>query len=158
MFSAAEPSSVSAKLNPLASIEKFFELKNEVKTTPDAHDAASDAFNLFSTSNGPAKISLEEATYEVPLVNRKRPREYYFTSLFFPLVNAFLTSEMTRNDDPDSTPLSSVALRSLKCQHNHGNAEIALQILTIGFQTESSSRNSDPRRVKRGHQEETETE
>jgi hypothetical protein len=36
-------------------------------------------FNLFSTGAGPAKVSITEQTYEVPLVNRCRPREHYFT-------------------------------------------------------------------------------
>lgn len=129
LFTAAEPSSVSAKLNPLASIQQFFDLKKDVKTQTDVNDTAADAFNLFSTSSAPAKISLDEATYEVPLVNRKRPHECYFTSQFFPLVTAFLISVMTKNDSPNSTPSQSAALKSLKCQLDRGYAEIPLRTL-----------------------------
>jgi len=39
-------------------------------------------FKLFSTSTGLAEISLSEPSYEVPLINRKRPRDYYFTNSY----------------------------------------------------------------------------
>jgi len=35
-------------------------------------------FNLYSTGSGLSKVSLTESPYQVPLVNRTRPREYYF--------------------------------------------------------------------------------
>lgn len=38
-------------------------------------------FNLFSTA-GVKKVDLSAPIYEVPLINRTRPREYYFTSTY----------------------------------------------------------------------------
>jgi hypothetical protein len=46
---------------------------------PHTVDNEATEFNLFST-DGPAKVDLSAPVYEVPLINRIRPKEYYFTS------------------------------------------------------------------------------
>jgi hypothetical protein len=149
---------VPAKLNPLASIEQFFDLKNEIDTTLDGTDAASsEAFNLFSTSEKPAKISLEEATYEVPLVNRKRPHEYYFTSMFFPHNDiSYGRDDKERISQVNTVVISGSEIIEMSTQP--WVSRFTLQMLIVGRKAESPSRNSDPHRVKRGHQKETEAE
>jgi hypothetical protein len=80
LFPGEELDSGPIKLNSVASLEQFFDLTNGETPVAKKHNTSPiDAINLFSTSTNPTKVSLEESTYEVPLINRKRPREYYFT-------------------------------------------------------------------------------
>jgi hypothetical protein len=76
------------EIDPIVSLQRHFDFNaNEYKQSTTAQPAADEhqnsivaEFSLFSTGSGPAKISLIDATHPVPLVNRTRPREYYFTN------------------------------------------------------------------------------
>jgi hypothetical protein len=63
-------------------------------------------FNLFSTTSELVKVSLTQPVYEVPLINRTRPKEYYFTDPYCPLIQ----SSNFRNDKRRMSKLVSVAV------------------------------------------------
>jgi hypothetical protein len=63
-------------------------------------------FNLFSTTSEPVKVSLTQPVYEVPLVNRSRPNEYYFTNPYCPPT----PSSNFRNDKERMSKFAAVAV------------------------------------------------
>ena len=64
-------------------------------------------FSLFSTGSGPAKVSLSEPSFEVPVINRRRSEDHYFTNPYTPL--SFTVSD-GRNDKERISQLVSVAV------------------------------------------------
>jgi len=63
-------------------------------------------FNLFSTGSGPAKVSLTEPSFDVPIINQRRPNDYYFTDPY-PLSNS---SSDFRNDKDRISQFKSVGI------------------------------------------------
>jgi hypothetical protein len=101
--------SVTAPAGPsiLASLENSFPFDITSLTAQPADDptnnsiikedeATTTEFNLFSTA-GVKKVDLSAPVYEVPLINRTRPREYYFTSTY-PRLGNYLIIVMIRNE------------------------------------------------------------
>jgi len=74
----------------LAALQKYFEdddFESFADTTPSRSVLPDDnsavaiegaEFNLFSTEDGTRKVSLSEPKLDVPLVNQRRPSDYYF--------------------------------------------------------------------------------
>lgn len=60
-------------------VKEYTQLATSQLAPDDRHNPVDDEFNLFSTDSGPVKISLADAIYPDPAVNRNHPREYYFT-------------------------------------------------------------------------------
>jgi hypothetical protein len=95
VFSKEVSSQVPVDAAVLASLQRHFNFDVETIFQHDSEETTHNntvtqsvsriEFNLFSTGTAPAKVSLVEQSYEVPLVNRIRPREYYFIDPYDPL-------------------------------------------------------------------------
>ena len=119
LFSDTARGTVSADPDAIARLDKTFAF--DIK--PDLHPSTSQpppdesskvdndgvtVFNLFSTGSGPGKVSLIEPSFDVPIINQRRPNDYYFTDPY-PLSNS---SSDFRNDKDRISQFKSVAITS----------------------------------------------
>jgi hypothetical protein len=119
IFSDAARGTVSADPDAIAWLDKTFAF--DIK--PDSHPSTSQpppdesskgdtdgvtVFNLFSTGSGPGKVSLIEPSFDVPIINQRRPHDHYFTDPY-PLSHS---SSDLRNDKDRKSQLKSVAITS----------------------------------------------
>lgn len=111
------PGSTIQDADALASLNQIFEFdvnsylqpttsQSSPKESVDNPPVESTEFNLFSTKTEPVQVSLTQPVYEVPLVNRKRPQEYYFTDPY-QLTRAL---SYIRNDKERISKLVAVAM------------------------------------------------
>lgn len=98
LFSDAARGTVSADPDAIAWLDKTFafDIKPDphVSTSQPPPDESSKedsdgvtVFNLFSTGSGPGKVSLIEPSFDVPIINQRRPDDYYFIDPY-PLSNS----------------------------------------------------------------------